>query len=130
VIASDLLRRLERVTLIVLGVMAAAALVVRPQTPRLALGILGGGALIGIAYRAISGVAGGLAVRAISGENPSISRTWALVKFFTRHAILALAGYVMMARLELHPVGMLLGVTAPALALTFEVTAGRLLRRP
>jgi hypothetical protein len=38
------------------------------------------------------------------------------VKFFTRHAILAVAAYVMMVRLHLDPVGMFIGVTSVVVA--------------
>ncbi|MDH4066457.1 MAG: hypothetical protein OEW19_18805, partial [Acidobacteriota bacterium] len=43
-----------------------------------------------------------------------------LVKFFTRHAIIALAAYGMMARLRLDPIGMLVGVSSLALAVGVE----------
>jgi hypothetical protein len=43
-----------------------------------------------------------------------------LVKFFTRHAILALAAYVMMVRLHLDPVGLLAGVSSLAVAAAVE----------
>jgi hypothetical protein len=46
--------------------------------------------------------------------------SWALVKFFTRHAMLALVAYGMMVRLHLDPVGMLVGVTSLALAAMVE----------
>jgi hypothetical protein len=49
-----------------------------------------------------------------------------LVKFFTRHVILAFAAYVMMARLHLDPIGMLLGVSSLGVAAAVE--AARTLR--
>jgi len=43
-----------------------------------------------------------------------------LVKFFTRHAIVALAAYGMMVRLHLDPIGLLAGVSSLGIALGFE----------
>lgn len=122
-------RQVEWITLAVVGVLAAGALAYRPQMPRLALGIVAGGGLMGLAYRAIRGAVEGVAERASSGEKGRKTRWFALVKFFTRHAILALAAYVMVARLGLHPVGMLLGVTAPIVALALVALAGRHVRQ-
>jgi hypothetical protein len=118
--AGDLLRRLERTTMVVVALTAAALFVYRPWEPRLALGVVGGGLLVGLAYWAIRGVVDSVTDRAIQGENARKSRGFALVKFFTRHAILAFAGYGMMARLDLHPIGLLIGVSAPAAAAAIE----------
>jgi hypothetical protein len=109
----ELLRRLERSALITLAVLTLAAFLVRPAQPRFALGIAGGGVLAAISYWGILGLI------------PGHSRAMALVKFFTRHAILAFAAYVMMARLELHPVGMLVGVSVPILAAAVEAVRSR-----
>lgn len=121
---SDVLRRLERETLVVLMVMTAGALLLKPSVPLLALGVVGGGVLSGLAYWGIRGLADVLVAGAIRGEIRSNSRGWALVKFFTRHAILALAGYGMMTRLKLDPVGMLMGVSAPIAAIALEALRG------
>lgn len=112
---SDLLRRLQRDTVIALAALTLIAFFWRPTQPRLALGIVGGGVLIAISYWGILGL------------KPGDSRASALVKFFTRYGILALAAYGMMARLELHPIGLLIGVSAPGLAAALE--AVRALRR-
>jgi hypothetical protein len=39
-----------------------------------------------------------------------------LVKFFTRYAILAFVAYVMLARLRLHPIGVIVGATSLVVA--------------
>ncbi len=49
------------------------------------------------------------------------SNRFQLVKFFTRHGMLALAAYVMMVRLHLDPVGLLAGVSSLAVAVAVEV---------
>jgi hypothetical protein len=123
--ARDLLRRLERNTLLVLLALTLTLVAVRPRQPALALGVVGGGVLVGLAYWAIRGVADALAEGAIRGKKRRDSRVFALVKFFTRHAILALAAYGMMTRLELHPIGLLIGVSAPVAAAALEAARRR-----
>ncbi len=102
-----------------------------------ALGVLGGGALVGFSYRAIKGAVDGIlaravAVRASAGEGAAeagagqattvtrprgdrIALALALVKLFTRYALLALGAYVML-RFRLHPVGLIAGASSPVLA--------------
>lgn len=142
--AAPFLRRLERDTLVIGGVMTAVAVVLWPRQPARAAGVVGGVALIALSYKAIvAGVAGlwvGAQDHALPIENrPDIGESAAgdqagadapparppaprgFVKFFTRHAILAVGAYVMIARFEFDPMAMLAGVTAPALAATVEV---------
>jgi hypothetical protein len=116
-VSGDLIwHRLERNGLLMLALLVVGAWIVRPDEPRVAVGVLGGGALAALSYRAIrSGVEG-----ASGGAAAAAARRRALVKFFTRHAILALAAYGMMVRLHLDPVGMLLGVSVPVAAVTAE----------
>lgn len=138
------LRRLERDTLIVGGVMTAAAVALWPHQPARAAGVVGGVALIALSYKAIvagvSGLWAGSPPQALPVENRPDSTSAAaggetpveavparppaprgFVKFFTRHAILAVGAYVMIARFEFDPMAMLAGVTAPAIAATVEV---------
>lgn len=138
------LRRLERDTLIVGGVMTAAAVALWPDLPGRAAGVVGGVALIALSYTAIVAGVSGLWAEAAPGSSPSENRpendrgepagegspaasparpgaSRGFVKFFTRHAILAVGAYVMIARFEFDPMAMLAGVTAPALAATVEV---------
>jgi hypothetical protein len=102
------LRALERDAVIACGCCAAVALAFGPEGARAALGVLGGGALAAVSYRAIKS-----AVDAATGRG---GRPTALVKFVTRHAILAVAAYVMLARLRLHPIGLLVGASSLVLA--------------
>ena len=80
------------------------------------LGVLGGGLLIGLSFWAIRGTVDTLMA---SGAGLK-SAGFALVKFFTRHAIVAVAAYVMMVRLHLEPVGMLAGVSSLGVAVAIE----------
>ena len=121
----DFLHRLQRTTLMSLGALALAAFVVRPAQPRIALGVLGGGVLIGLSYWGLRALADVIARPADFGQKRPSFRVFALVKFFTRHAILALAAYGMMARLELHPIGLLIGVSAPGVAAAVEAMRAR-----
>jgi hypothetical protein len=84
------------------------------------LGVLGGGVLIGISFWAIRGTVDGLVALRVGGETGRISRVFVLVKFFTRHAIVALAAYGMMVRLHLDPLGLLAGVSSLGVAVGVE----------
>ena len=85
------------------------------------LGVVGGGALIGISFWAIRGTVDTLIELRSGGETGRISTGFALVKFFTRHAIVALAAYGMMVRLHLDPLGLLVGVSSLGVAVAVEV---------
>jgi hypothetical protein len=84
------------------------------------LGVLGGGALIGVSFWAIRGTVDGLVALRSGGETGRISTVFVLVKFFTRHVIVALAAYGMMVRLHLHPMGLLVGVSSLGVAVGVE----------
>jgi hypothetical protein len=124
------LRRIERYSLIACAALAVAAGIVtrRVDAP---LGVLGGGALVAISYRGIN--AGISAVVNASdagcgGAGGSRKVAIGLVKFFTRYAILALAAYVIMARLRLPPVAVFAG--ASSLVIAVMVEALRALSQP
>jgi hypothetical protein len=90
--------------------------------------VLGGGLLAGLALWALTGVADAVAGPADVGhlrENVRASRAFLLVKFFTRHGILAFVAYVMMTRLHLDPVGMIVGVTSVVVAAGLEAARRR-----
>ena len=109
------LRRFERDAILSCGVLAGIALALPGGGPWMAVAVLGGGGLAAASYRAIKG-----AVDAVAGGG---RRTAALVKFFTRHGMLAIAAYVMLVRLRLHPVGVLMG--ASSLFVAAAVAAAR-----
>ncbi len=91
----------------------------------MAAGVLGGGVLVGLAIWALAGVVSALIVRGEDGEIRPVSRAFPLVKFFTRHVILAFVAYVMMVRLHLDPVGMIVGVTSVVVAAIVEAARPR-----
>jgi len=112
-------RGLERDAVIACGCCAVGALALGSEGPRAAAGVLGGGLLAALSYKAIKS-----AVDAAAGMR---GRAAALVKFVTRHAILAVAAYVMLVRLRLHPIGILVGASSLVLAAAFA--AARFSRR-
>jgi hypothetical protein len=117
---SDVVGRFVRTLAVVVVVLATVAYLARPAHPRLALGVAGGGVLAVLALWAIRGVVEQAVGAAKSGEIGRNSRQVALVKFFTRHAILALTAYGMMLRLQLDPVGIVVGVSALWVAAALE----------
>ena len=84
------------------------------------LGVIGGGLLMGLSFWAIRGTVDTLITLRSGGENRRISAGFALVKFFTRHAIVAVAAYGMMVRLHLDPLGLLAGVSSLGVAVGVE----------
>jgi hypothetical protein len=110
------LRELERDAVIACVAMAVVAWWLPVGGAWAALGVLGGGGLAGVSYRGLkAGVYG--AVGARSG------RVIALVKFFTRYAMLAVAAYVMLARLRLPAWAVAAG--ASALVVAVAIAAAR-----
>ena len=102
------LAHFERDLVIAALVLATGALVVPGGGPWPAAGVLAGGALVWGSFRSLK--AGIDAV--FSGS----ARPATLVKIFTRYAILAIAAYVMLARLRLHPLGVLVGASSLVIA--------------
>jgi len=119
-----LLRRLERTAWAACLVMAVAAYVISRGQWRPVFGVLGGGLLIAISYRTIGSGVSGLAERLArpSGSAgppaPSVGKTALLVA--GRYALLALLAYVMIARLRLHPLGLLAGASSVVAAAAVE----------
>jgi hypothetical protein len=132
------LRRVERDGLIACAVMAAAAWAAARGALDAPLGVLGGGALAWISYHGIkSGIdamtsAGMPAEADAKAEGPGAKaggwtagrRARGLVKFFTRYAILAVAAYVIMARLRLPPLAVFAGASSLVVAVAVEAVRG------
>lgn len=114
------LRRIERGAVVACAAMAAAAWLVGRGRPEAPLGVLGGGLLVLISYRGIKGGIDGLVGGGAGGAGAAIG----LVKFFTRYAILAVAAYVIMARLRLPPVAVCAGASSLVVAITVEALRG------
>jgi hypothetical protein len=95
-------------------------------------GVIGGGVLVGISLWAIrSSVDAMLAVMA-SGDEAAKTQARrhaaaATFRLVSRYALLGLTAYVMIARLRLHPVGLLIG--ASSLVASAVLETGRVLTR-
>ena len=105
--------------------MAAIALVVSRRLA-VAAGVLGGGLLIAVSYRAIASGVNGL-VDALGGHigadrqpNTRPRLAWTAATLALRYALLAVLAYVMIARLRLHPVGLLVGASSVVAAASVE----------
>jgi hypothetical protein len=83
------------------------------------LSVLGGGLLIAISFWAITSTVDDVIER-IRAQTGRKSTVFTLVKFFTRHGIVALAAYGMMVRLHLDALGLLAGVSSFGLGVAVE----------
>jgi hypothetical protein len=130
-----LLRRLERTALVFCVIAAAVAMGVRRGDPDLALGIVGGGMLIGISYWAIRSSIDGLVALMGPGQAPPAGEEAPpaqgararqrqaarhVLRFTTRYLVLGVLAYVMLVRLRLDPVGLIVGVSSIVVAATLE----------
>ena len=106
--------------------MAGAALAIARGAPGPALGVLGGGVLIAVSYRAIASGVNGLVDLLARQTEPSARPmrpprlAWTVTKLAGRYALLAVLAYVMIARLRLHPVGLLVGASSVVAAASVE----------
>jgi hypothetical protein len=118
--ADVLLQRLRRNTLLACVAIALVALIVDPRRPAAMMGVLGGGVLVAISYAAVWFTIGTFIPEA---GKPQRKRGFAALLFAGHYALLAFVAYVMIARLRLHPIGLLGGVTSFVVAVALE--AGR-----
>lgn len=108
---------LERDAIIVCVALTLVALVLPWGGLWAAVSVVCGGVLAWISYRGIrSGVDS-----ALSGQKGHVLP---LVKFFTRYAILAVAAYVIMARLRLPPLAVFAGASSLVVAVAVEAVRG------
>ena len=112
------LRGVERNSLLIAAALTAAACFVRPW-PDVALGVIGGALLVGFSYWSLkSGVSmlvlrmTTLASKAAQPPGKAANLARELAKLTLRYALLALLAYVMIARLRLHPWGLLAGASS------------------
>jgi hypothetical protein len=110
-----------RITRSAVIICAVSALVAWPLGgPRMAIGVLGGGLLIAISLYTIGG--GVAAIVAAAAGQSSVRQKLAgtLLKVVFRYALLGFLAYVMIARLRLHPLGLLVGATSITAAVFVE----------
>ena len=108
-----LLRSLSRTSAVACALMAVAGYALGGFAA--AVGVVGGGALIGISFYLLGSGSAGLAALIAGGasgaERGRIAR-WVALKLAGRYALLGFLAYVMIARLRLHPLGVLAGASS------------------
>jgi hypothetical protein len=87
---------------------------------RVAAGVLGGGLLIGISFYTIGSGVSAIVAAASGGQPGRKTLAGSLAKLVVRYALLGFLAYVMIARLRLHPIGLLVGASSVAAAAFVE----------
>jgi hypothetical protein len=105
--------------------MAAAAWALAGGNVAAAAGVFGGGALAWVSYSGIKGGVDVLTGVSSGGGSRRAGMAAGLVKVFTRYAILAVAAYVIMARLRLPPVAVCAGASSLVVAVMVEAVRPR-----
>jgi ATP synthase I subunit len=118
--ADPFLRRFERTAVIACVGMATIALIVSRDRAGAAVAVLAGGLLIALSYWTLGAGFNALAAAASDPAKPRRQMPWVIVKVFARYALLALLAYAMIARLRLHPVGLLAGASSVVAAASVE----------
>ena len=121
--ADPILRAVERNSLIAGATITVAALLVRPR-PHVALGAAAGAVLAFFSYwslkRGVSMLAELMAGGEAARENARMNRGRELRNLVLRYALLVLLAYVMIARLRLHPWGLLAGASSVVAGVSLE----------
>jgi hypothetical protein len=130
-----MLRRVQATALVVCLVFAALALLVSGGRIGPALAVLAGGSLAGISYwmvaSGVTGVVDAMLPRRVDAEAPARhSRLVMAGQLAGRYALLALLAYVMIARLRLHPLGLLVGASSVVAAVAIEAVRFLLKKTP
>ncbi len=114
------LGRIERDTVLACGVFAAVAWL-WSGAPAAAVGVLGGGLLMAVSYWTIKNAVDRLTAPA--GEappGPMRVSVGVVLRVVGRYALLAGIAYVMIARLRLHPLSLLVGVSTLVVGIACE----------
>ena len=129
-----MLRRLERNALACCLAAAAVTLILRGGRGDVSAAVLAGGFLVAVSYWAIKSSIDAMAAVVRPAREPAtgedsrdesssprgvgIMKT--VAKFGVRYALLGFLAYVMIARLHLHPVGLLVGASSLVMATAIE----------
>jgi hypothetical protein len=109
------LRRLEVTALVACAAMAVAALVWSRGRPGPPIAVLAGGVLIAFSYWTM-----GAGVDSLGRHHGRPRTAWIVARILARYALLLLLAYVMIARLRLHPLGLLAGASSVVAAASVE----------
>ncbi len=113
-------RRLESTAIVACLAMTAVALLVAEDRIGTAAAVLGGGALAGFSYWTIGASVSALGRSMTHGAARPPRIAWIVLKVFGRYALLLLFAYVMIARLRMHPIGLLVGASSMVAAAAIE----------
>lgn len=114
------LRRIERSAVVLWLAMAAAALVLPRGGAYASAAVLGGGLLAFVSYWSIKRSVSRLIELAAPASPAPRGRTSFVLKLTGRYALLVFLAYVMIARLRLHPFGLLVGASSVVAAVFIE----------
>jgi hypothetical protein len=122
-VTDPVLQAVERNSVVIGAAMTVAALFLHPR-PQLAIAVAAGAFLVGVSYwtlkRAVTMLAALVANTpdaALKTRGNIARELWKLV---LRYALLALLAYVMIARLRLHPWGLLAGASSVVAGVSLE----------
>ena len=123
--AAVILQRVRATAVVVCLALAALAAAVSGGRMRVVLAVLAGGFLVGVSYWLLaSGVTDVVdLMMPRTGESARFtrrSRIMITAKLGGRYALLAVLAYVMIARLHLHPLGLLVGASSVVAAVAIE----------
>jgi hypothetical protein len=130
-----MLRRVQTTAVVVCVVCAGLAVVIGRGRLGPAIAVLAGGSLAGISYWLLSSGVTGMVdlMMPRAGDTARLTRRAqaAIVgKVAGRYALLALLAYVMIARLRLHPLGLLVGASSVVAAVAIEAVRFLLKKTP
>jgi hypothetical protein len=100
--------------------------------PRAAAAVCAGGLLIAISYISMRSGTGALlpVMQGMAGARSRRQSAGIALKLAGRYALLALLAYVMIARLRLHPLGLMAGVSSVVAAASIEAIRLQLQKKP
>ena len=132
---TSILRRIQTTAIVVCAGFAAIALVIAGGRAWPAMAVLAGGLLAGISYwmlaSGVGGVVESMMPRPLESARLTRQSRLAIVgKLAGRYALLALLAYVMIARLRLHPLGLLVGASSVVAAVAIEAVRFLLKKTP
>ena len=110
-------RRVERTAWYACAVIAFMALILGRGRIGPVVGVLAGGVLVGLAYWTMKTGIANLVIPLEGGRGTPLK---AVAKMVGRYALLGFLAYVMIARLRLHPVGLLAGASSFVAAVSIE----------
>ena len=110
-------RRVERTAWYACAGMALITLILGRGRWAPVVAVLAGGALVGCAYWTMKTGIGNLLIPQDGGSRAPVK---AVLKVVGRYALLGFLAYVMIARLRLHPLGLLAGASSFVAAVSIE----------